>query len=156
MSRRIKKAVLSPALCRRVIQDASKDLEVYDVSKWKSACKSFAPIKYSDWTRKSWLKANNFRLDSAREIVDFMDAWMSNLRAKKKFDNYTVSAIRDCLIRGIRVVMRKQNDEMGILNSVKLAGFRTLIKWADNRDELEKGPYNGAEGIPKRSLDKRH
>ena len=150
MSRRMKRAVLPPALCKRVAEESSRDLEVYDVSRWKSACKSFAPIKYSDYTRKSWLKANAFRINSAREIVDFMDAWMSTLRSKKKFDRYTVSAIQDCLIRGIRVVMKKQSDEKGILNSVKLAGFRTLIKWTDNRDELEKGPYNGAERLPKR------
>jgi hypothetical protein len=151
LSKRKKKAALSPALCRQVIREYSKDLEVYDIDEWKRACKSFAPIKYSDFTRKSWLKKNAYRLPSAREIVDFMDAWTCNLRLRKRFDKYTVSAIRDCLIRGIRAVMMKKSDEKGILNIVKLAGFRTLIKWADNRTELEIGPYNGAEKIPSSS-----
>jgi hypothetical protein len=121
---------------------------VYDIDEWKKACKSFAPIKYSDYTRKTWLKANAYRLASAREIVDFMDGWMKNLRQNPKFDGYTVNAIRDCLIAGVRVIMKKQSNQKGILNSVKLSGFRTLIKWADNRGELELGPYKGARKVP--------
>lgn len=143
-----KKTVLSAALCRRVIKESSKDLDVYDIDEWKKACKSFAPIKYSDYTRKTWLKANAFRLTAAREIVDFMDGWMMNLRQRLKFDDFTVIAIQDCLIEGIRLAMKEQSNQKGILNSVKLSGFRTLIKWADNRGELELGPYKGAEKLP--------
>lgn len=143
-----KKAELSASLCRRVIRESSKDLAAYDIDEWKKACKSFAPIKYSEFTRTSWLKANRYRLTAAREIVDFMDAWMNKLRQNPKFEAFTVNAMRDCLIAGIRVVMRRKSDKKGILNSVKLAGFRTLIKWADNRRELELGPYEGAKQIP--------
>jgi hypothetical protein len=46
--------------------------------------------------------------------------------------------------------MQNNRDERGILNSVKLSGFRTLMKWADNPSELNKGPYKGCKSLPKK------
>ncbi|NHJ12139.1 MAG: hypothetical protein EAX95_00600 [Candidatus Thorarchaeota archaeon] len=143
-----KKDILSTSLCREIIERISRNLEVYDVASWKEACRSFAPVKYSEYTRKKWFKENGFRLAAAREIVDFIDSWLESLRKEPELETYAVSALRDCLITGIRDVQRKTNEKKGILNGVKLSGFKTLIKWADNRKELEIGPFSGAEEVP--------
>ena len=143
-----KKAVLSIAQCRKILGQVTKDLEVYGLASWKEACRSFAPIKYSEDTRKKWFRENLYRLTAAREIVDFIDSWVKYLRSKPELDNCTVSSLRKCLINGIRDAQQRTNDKHGILNSVKLSGFRTLIKWADNKKELELGPYTGAEEVP--------
>jgi hypothetical protein len=143
-----KKDILSTSLCHEIIERISRDLEVYDIASWKEACRSFAPVKYSDYTRKKWFKENRFRLAAAREIVDFIDSWLKNLRKEPELEAFAVSALRNCLITGIRDVQRKTNEKKGILNGFKLSGFKTLIKWADNRKELEIGPFSGAEEVP--------
>ena len=45
-----KKSKLSRRLAKIVDEVVSKDLDVYDISDWKEACKSFAPITYVDST----------------------------------------------------------------------------------------------------------
>lgn len=144
-----KKSKLGRSIAKLVDESVSKDLSAYDICKWKKACKSFAPITYTNYTRKQWLKENRYRLEAAREIIDFIDRWMNHFRNRKKFQNYSVAAIKERMILVIRKAQQKIKNEKGILNSVKLNGFKTLVKWADNPIELKKGPYGGSETIPK-------
>ncbi|MFW9809322.1 MAG: hypothetical protein ACFFE6_08080 [Candidatus Thorarchaeota archaeon] len=143
-----KKSKLSRRTAKLVDEAISKDLDNYDMSEWKRACKSFAPITYADYSRKQWLKANMYRLESAREIVDFVDRWTNHFRNNEVFEIYTVASIRERVILVIRRAQQKIKSEKGILNSVKLNGFKTLVKWAENPIELEKGPYRGSDNIP--------
>ena len=87
-------------------------------------------------------------MDAAREIVGFIDSWIENLRKNSDFENYTSSAIKDGIILVIRKQQERRRMELGKVNAVKLAGFKTLIKWADDQTELERGPYRGAAKIP--------
>ncbi len=119
--------------------------------KWKLACKGFAPIHYVSSTRKSWLEKNRYRIEAAREIVDFVGKWVIHFRKRKNYENYTVATLRQEVILVIRKAQQKIRTEKGILNSVKLNGFKTLVKWADDPKELEKGPYKGSETLPKKS-----
>lgn len=89
-----------------------------------------------------------YRLESAREIVDFVDRWTNHFRNNEVFEIYTVASIRERVILVIRRAQQKIKSEKGILNSVKLNGFKTLVKWAENPIELEKGPYRGSDNIP--------
>ena len=120
-------------------------LKAYDLSEWQKACMSFAPIKYSEHTRKQWLRENRFRLQSAREIVEFVEGLVEELREKRTFRRYTVTALREYVIGIVRQAQEAQDIEIGRLNVVKHAGFKTLVRWADNREELEEGPYRGAK-----------
>jgi hypothetical protein len=63
-----------------------------------------------------------------------------------------VASIREEVILVVRKSQQKIKTEKGILNSVKLNGFKTLIKWTDNPKELEKGPYKGRKTMPKRDV----
>lgn len=130
---------------KTILKKIASGLKAYDLSEWKRACTSFAPIKYSEHTRKQWLRENKFRLGSAREIVEFVESWVENLRRKRTFGKYTVTALREFVIGIVRQAQEAQGIEIGRLNVVKHAGFKTLVKWADNRGELEEGPYHGAE-----------
>ena len=145
-----KKAKLSVKLAKLVRETVAEDLENYDMSKWKLACRGFGPIHYVSSTRKMWLEKNGYRIEGAREIVDFMDRWVTHFRNHEKFENYTVAAVRQGIILVIRKQQMKIKNEKGILNSVKLNGFKTLIKWADNPKELRKGPYKGRKTIPRK------
>ncbi len=147
----MKKSKLSRKLSRIIKETVSEDLETYDMHKWKLACKGFGPIHYVSSTRKMWLEKNRYRIEGAREIVDFMDRWVTHFREMEKFENYTVAAIQQEVILVIRKGHQKIKSEKGILNSVKLNGFKTLIKWADNPKELNRGPYKGRKTLPKRS-----
>lgn len=143
-----KKSRLSKRLVKIVLEAVSKDLQVYDIHEWKQACKSFAPISYAVSTRKQWLKNNRYRLEAAREIVGFVDSWVTHFRNREDFEGYTVAAMKDEVILVIRKAQQKIKLEKGILNSVKLNGFKTLIKWEDYPEELENGPYEGSDSIP--------
>lgn len=124
------------------------DLEVYDLDVWQKACVSFAPIHYETQTRKSWFASNKHRLAGAREIVDFIDSWMKNLRNDERFDSFTMAAIKEGLIAAVRQAQEAKDIQLGRLNAVKLSGFKTFLKWADSKSELENGPYEGATIIP--------
>jgi hypothetical protein len=52
------------------------------------------------------------------------------------------------LIDVVRKVQKKQGMKLGLLNVVKLAGFKTLVKWADNHIEIKKA---GKKGLGKRA-----
>ena len=126
----------------------SPDLQVYEFKEWQKACKAFGPVHYNKETRKEWFDKNKSGLDAAREIVEFIDSWTENLRKNCDFVIYTSSAIKDGIILVIRKQQERRGMELGKVNAVKLAGFKTLIKWADNPTELEHGPYRGASTIP--------
>ena len=101
-----------------------------------------------DTTRKQWLKNNWYRIEAAREIVGFVDSWVTHFRNREDFKGYTVAAMKDEVILVIRKAQQRIKLEKGILNSVKLNGFKTLIKWEDYPEELENGPYEGSDSIP--------
>lgn len=124
------------------------DLDVYDLEEWQKACKSFGPIHYEFETRRGYFESNKFRLDAAREIVEFVESWTENLRQIENFEVYTLAAIRSAIIDAVRHAQEKKGMELGKLNKVKFSGFRTLVKWADNRSELKDGPYEGAMKVP--------
>ncbi len=146
-----KKLKLSRKLSKIVRESVSEDLEIYDMHKWKLACKGFGPIHYVKSTRKLWLEKNRYRIEGAREIVDFMGKWVTHFRNSEKFESYTVATMRQEVILVIRKAHQRIKNEKGILNSVKLNGFKTLVKWADNPKELERGPYKGRKTLPKKS-----
>lgn len=145
----MKKSKLSRKLSKIVQETVAEDLETYDMHKWKLACKGFGPIHYVSSTRKMWLEKNRYRIEGAREIVEFLDKWMTHFRNSEKLENFIVAAIRQEVILVIRKAHKKIKNEKGILNSVKLNGFKTLIKWADNPKELNRGPYKGRKTLPK-------
>jgi coenzyme F420-reducing hydrogenase alpha subunit len=142
-----KKSMLSKKLSKIVHDAVSEDLRGYDMHKWKLACKGFGPIHYATSTRKQWLKKNRYRIEGAREMVEFVNKWVSQFRNREEFEKYTVASIGQEVILVIRRAQQKIKNEKGILNSVKLSGFKTLIKWAENPKELMKGPYKGRESL---------
>lgn len=125
-----------------------QDLTVYDLGEWQKACRSFGPVHYVSETRKQWFAKNSFRLEAARDISEFVETWVKNLREDERFEEYTVTAIREGIIRAVREQQEKEGAELGLLNSVKLNGFKTLVKWAGEQKLLEEGPYEGAIAIP--------
>ncbi len=143
-----KKSELSRKLSKTLHDAVSEDLEVYDIHEWKKACRSFAPISYAVHTRKQWLKTNRYRIEAAREIVEFVDSWVTHFRNREDFKGYTVAALQEEVIQVIRKAQQKIASEKGVLNSVKLNGFKSLIRWADNPKQLENGPYGGSDTIP--------
>jgi len=145
-----KKSKLSRKLTRVVHETVSGGLNTYDMHEWKVACKGFAPVHYVNSTRKQWFKTNQYRIKGAREIVEFVGKWVTYFRSISGFEEYTVAALQEEVILVIRKAQKLIKTEKGILNSVKLSGFKTLVKWADNPKELKKGPYKGRELLPKR------
>ena len=135
-----KKSKVSRKHSKVIRESVSEDLKGYDMQKWKSACKGFGPIHYVRATRKQWLDRNSFRVEGAREIVEFVDRWVAHFRYNEAFANYSVAATKQEVILVIRNAQLRIKTQKGILNSVKLNGFKTLIKWADNPKELRKGP----------------
>ncbi|MHA1907886.1 MAG: hypothetical protein ACW98Y_11370 [Candidatus Thorarchaeota archaeon] len=128
--------------------EIAPDLQVVDFKEWQTACKAFGPVHYNTETRIEWFEKNRSRLDAAKEMVDFLDTRTETLSKDDDFSGYTTSAIRDGIVLVIRNQQERRRMKLGKLNAVKLAGFRTLIKWADDQTELEKGPYKGAAKIP--------
>ncbi|MHA1577810.1 MAG: hypothetical protein ACTSU3_10655, partial [Candidatus Thorarchaeota archaeon] len=143
-----KKDKLGPEDYDIIWKKVRKDLEVYDLDDWQKACVSFAPIHYDSQTRKSWFASNKYRIAAAREIVDFVDTWLKNLRNDERFDIFTMIAIKDGLIAAVRQAQEAKDIQLGRLNTVKFSGFKTLLKWTDSKLELENGPYEGATSIP--------
>ena len=83
-----KKSKLSRKLSKIVRDAVSENLETYDMHKWKAVCKGFGPIHYVSSTRRMWLEKNQYRVEGAREIVEFMDKWMTHFRNMDEFENY--------------------------------------------------------------------
>ena len=52
----MKKSKLGRNHSKFVRETISKELSIYDMHKWKLACKGFGPIHYVSKTRKQWLK----------------------------------------------------------------------------------------------------
>jgi hypothetical protein len=77
-----KKSKLSRKLSKIVREAVSEELEVYDINKWKLSCKGFGPIHYQTSTRKQWFKKNQYRIEGAREIVDFVNKWVVHFRSR--------------------------------------------------------------------------
>lgn len=130
---------------KKIRREITSDLEVYDLFEWQRACTSFAPIKYQEYTRKQWFRENQSKLTAGREMVEFVENWVKNLSERRAFEDYTMTALRNFLIGIVRQRQESLGIETGRLNVVKLAGFKTLVKWAENRDELDKGPFAGAD-----------
>ena len=126
----------------------TSDLDVYDLASWQAACKGFGPIHYDSQTRKQWFRKNNWRINAAREIVDTVDDWTTLALEKDELSNASRSGILKTIIRIIREAQENLGMNLGKLNVVKLAGFRTLIQWGIDDGALEKGPYEGAEELP--------
>ena len=82
-----KKAKLSRKLSKIIHEIVAEDLETYDMHKWKLACKGFGPIHYVKSTRKLWLEKNRYRIEGAREIVDFMGKWVTHFRNSEARSN---------------------------------------------------------------------
>ncbi len=143
-----KRDSLSDDDANRIRDEIEEDLSVYDLNEWQKACKSFAPVHYESETRREWYDKNKFRLESAKEITEFVEVWVKSYRQNDDFEDYTVSAIREAVIEAIRYHQVKEGAELGLLNPVKLNGFKTLVKWATNQSLLDEGPYEGATKIP--------
>jgi len=127
---------LSKSGIRKIAKRIESALKSVRLKEWQKACKGFAPIHYKAQTRKQWLASNIFRLDAAREIVGFVDSWTTKLKQEDSFKPCSITAIRNIIILAVRSRQEKLGMDLGKLNPVKLGGFRTLIKWADNRDLL--------------------
>jgi hypothetical protein len=127
-------------------------LKIHDLKEWHRVCKSFAPPHYATTTRKKWAKDNQWRLEIAREIVDFIDSWTETFRNHEKFADVKKSIIRKEIIESVRREQAKQTSLKSNVNEVKLSGFRSLIKWTDNTEMLEEGPYGGKEKLPDKKI----
>jgi hypothetical protein len=103
-------------------------------------CKGFGPIHYNAQTRRQWFASNRFRLDAAREIAEFVDSWTRKLKQDGSFTDCSMTSIRSIIILAIRSGQEELRMDIGKLNSAKLSGFRTLIKWADNTELLDDNP----------------
>ncbi len=133
---------------RIVSSQIAPALKICDLIEWQRACSAFAPPHYAKVTRKMWFADNQKRLPAAREIVEFIDGWTQTFREMIEFENVTKDAIRGGVIEAIRNEQEKQTSTKGRVNVVKLSGFRTLIKWAENPDRLNEGPYGGKDHLP--------
>lgn len=145
---------------RNVLRDTiADDLSGQDLSAWQKACKSFGPFNYDETTRKKWFEKNKDRVSTGKKIIRFMDKWAKDLRKQESLENASMTVIRNELIEAIREEQKKQGITTNILNSFKIATFRTLISWAEDPSKLEEGPYGGSEELPpdkmKRRMSKR-
>jgi len=150
-----KKSKIDSGHIDEVREDLIRDIAVYDLKEWSKACKSFAPIHYDKMTRKQYVKSNESRVSVGREIADFINTWEQNLRKREEWQQYKVASIRNLLVDCVRTAQREQGLDFGLLNTVKLSGFKTLMKWVDNPSELEKGPYWGAKKLTQKLKDER-
>ncbi|TFG11919.1 hypothetical protein EU537_11050 [Candidatus Thorarchaeota archaeon] len=125
------------------------DLKKRDLEQWQEASKSFRPLSYKRETRKSWFEQNKSKLDTAREIVDFVYGWNEKLKKDEKLNSLSKTVIRNVMVD----VVRSMQEDVGIehyrLNTVKAATFKTLVNFADNPSTLEEGPYEGKKKLPK-------
>ncbi len=108
---------------KRIRREITKDLAAYDLAEWQKACKGFGPIHNDHETRREYYETNRFRLEAAREIVDFVGVWEEHL--KSDFESEPRTDIRKRIIAAIRAAQRKKKMELGLLNAVKLSGFKT-------------------------------
>jgi hypothetical protein len=125
-----------------------EELGTKDLKPWQEACKSFAPFNYRMTTRKEWFQTNEHKVATARKIIKFVDKMAKSLRKHTDLQKVKMSGIREEVINGIREVQRKQGIDKNLLNSVKVASFRTLVLWADESDRLDEGLYEGRETLP--------
>jgi hypothetical protein len=121
-----------------LLEEVTQDLEVYDLVEWQKACRGFGPVHLEQQTRKEWFDSSKRRLPAAKEIVGFIESWKSKYKNDERFNGVQVSAIVKGLIEAVRKSQKKKGMQLGLLNVVKLAGFRTLVKWADDPSEIGK------------------
>lgn len=121
------------------------ELGKLDLKEWQEACKSFGPLSYNRTTRKMWYEKNEGRIPTAREIVDFVEGWTDRLRADETLDPVRKGAIRETVVDIIRDAQGERGIEKNKLNTVKVAAFKTLVKFADQPGRLEDGPYEGVK-----------
>jgi hypothetical protein len=122
---------LTRAQLRFIQREITQDIQGLDLVSWQTACRAFAPIHSDKFTRKEWFENNRYRLGAAREIVDFVDRWAKELRQSTRLETVSMGAIRRGIIDAVRAEQETHDMRLGKLNVVKLSGFRTLIKWAD-------------------------
>jgi hypothetical protein len=123
-------------------------LKLYNLKEWQEACVSFAPPHYAKMTRKMWFNNNKKRIDSAREIVEFIEGWTQTFRENSDFECVSKGTIREEIIELVRSEQERLYSTRGRVNVVKLSGFKTLIRWADRPALLNDGPYGGKLSIP--------
>jgi hypothetical protein len=145
-----KKTKLTKKLQTIIFEEVTPDLEVYDLFEWQKACRGFGPVHLEQQTRKEWFVSCKRRLPAAREIVEFIRSWKKNYQKDEKFIDVRVSAIVKGLIEAVRKLQKKKGMNLGLLNVVKLAGFRTLVRWADDPSQIGKKRTPKAKGKPKK------
>lgn len=133
-----KRAALTKKQRDALLEEVTQDLEVYDLVEWQKACRGFGPVHLEQQTRKEWFESCKRRLPAGREIVEFIESWKTKYQKDEKFSDVKVSAIVKGLIDAVRKLQKKKGMQLGLLNVVKLAGFRTLVKWADDPSEIGK------------------
>jgi hypothetical protein len=121
-----------------LLEEVTTDLEVYDLQDWQKACRGFGPVHLEKQTRKEWFQDNKSRIPVTREIVEFIKSWKTKYQGDDRFSEIRVTAIVKELIEVVRKLQKKEGMKLGLLNVVKLAGFRTLVKWADSPSEFKK------------------
>ena len=119
-----------------ILEEITLDLDVYDLVEWQKACRGFGPVHLDHQSRKEWFESSKWRVPAAKEIVDFIESWKIKFQKDENFSNTLASAIVKGLIDAVRNMQKKKGMQLGLLNVVKLAGFKTLIRWADNPSEI--------------------
>ncbi|MGY5853290.1 MAG: hypothetical protein RTU92_06980 [Candidatus Thorarchaeota archaeon] len=153
MAREKLKQDLTRAQLRFIQREVAPEIQGLDLVSWQTACRAFAPIHSDQFTRKEWFENNRFRLGAAREVVDFVDRWAKELRKSARLETVSMGAIRIGIIEAVRAEQETQDMRLGKLNVVKLSGFRTLIKWADEperQDEPTTPTRSGVRGRKRR------
>ena len=133
-----KRAKLTRKQNEIIVEEVTPDLEVYDLFEWQKACRGFGPVHLEQQTRKEWFESSKRRMSAAREMVEFIASWKTKYQNDERFSDARASAIVKGLIVAVRKVQKKKGMQLGLLNTVKLAGFRTLVKWADDPSEIGK------------------
>lgn len=112
-------------------------LKEVDLTSWQHACKSLAPPKYSNTTREEWFEENKFRVRIGKEIIDFVEETSKSLHQEPQISSMRIADIKSAIVKGIRDAESSQGITSYLLNEVKLAALRTLVRWADSPKRMK-------------------
>ncbi|TXT56617.1 MAG: hypothetical protein BAJATHORv1_20207 [Candidatus Thorarchaeota archaeon] len=124
------------------------EIEKLDLEAWQEACKSFGPFSYKETTRKAWFEKNKEKIPTAKKIIRFHDKHKSVMKKDEKLKEFKLKASTNYMIELIREAQEEAGIVSNRINSVKVATFRTLVKFDKDPSKLEEGPYEGKEELP--------
>ncbi|MBD3159370.1 MAG: leucine-rich repeat protein [Candidatus Lokiarchaeota archaeon] len=123
------------------------ELNTYNIEDWLKLTQSIDVFNDTKGTRKAWFNKHRNYMETAREIVGFVEGWTDRLRDDQILYPLRKGAIRETVVEVVQDAQKERGIEEGTLDVIKAAAIKTLVEFADEPKRLEEDSHKKREEL---------